>query len=181
MKRLLPVLLLLAPLMAAAADEGDTIYRSVDEDGNVVYTDKPPSDDAEPVNLDPVTTIPAYRDDNTSPDSRGDGGEQSAPAYDGLAITYPTPDEAIRHNGGQVPFELELQPPGLELAEGHRVEIVVDGSVKGSGRPPTVTAGTIDRGPHNASARVVDAGGNTLVQSQTVNFFLLRAAVGNNP
>jgi len=181
MKRLLPMLLFLVPLVTAAAEEGETIYRTVDEDGNVIYTDKPPSDDAEPVKLDPVTTIPAYRDDNTSLDSDEGGEQPSVPAYGGLAITYPTPDEAIRHNGGQVPFELELQPGGIELAEGHRVEIVVDGSVKGSGTPPTVTAGTIDRGPHDAFARVVDAGGNTLVQSQTVNFFLLRASVGNSP
>jgi hypothetical protein len=181
MKRLLPLLLLLVPLMTVADEEGEKIYRLVDEDGNVVYTDKPPSDDAEPVKLDPVTTVPAYRDDNTSRNREGDTEQPSAPAYGGLAITYPTPDEAIRHNGGQVPFELELQPAGIELAEGHRVEVVVDGSVKGSGRPPTVTAGTIDRGPHNAFARVVDAGGNTLTQSQPVNFFLLRAAVGNSP
>jgi len=176
MKRLLPILLLLTPLMAAAADEGETIYRSVDEDGNVIYTDEPPNEDAEPVELDPVTTVPAYRHDETDTES----GDQAAPSYAGLSITYPTPDEAIRHNGGQVPFEVELLPEEVQLAEEHRIEIVVDGTVKGTGRPPTVTAGTINRGPHEAFARVVDAGGNTLAESPIVNFFLLRHSV-NQP
>jgi len=179
MKRLLPILLLLTPLMAAAADEGETIYRSVDEDGNVIYTDKPPTDDAEPVELDPVTTVPAYRNDETEPEP-GDEVAQAAPSYAGVSITYPTPDQAIRHNGGRVPFEVEVLPEGVQLAQEHRVEILVDGAVKGSGRPPTVTAGIINRGPHNAFARVVDAGGNTLAESPTVNFFLLRASV-NQP
>lgn len=175
MSRLLLIALLFLPLPIAAAE----VYRTVDEDGNVVYTDKPPTDDAEPVELDPVTTIPAYRRDeaDAEPD---DEVARAAPSYGGLSITYPTPDQAIRHNGGQVPFEVEVLPEGVQLAEEHRIEILVDGSVKGSGRPPTVTAGIIDRGPHDAFARVVDAGGNTLAESPTVNFFLLRASV-NQP
>lgn len=178
MKRLWLTLLLLAPLVAAAADEGEKIYRTVDEDGNVVYTDTPPSEDAEPVKLDPVTTVPAFRGDDTAAGSGQQNDTPPVPVYDGIRVTYPTVNQAIRHNGGEVPFEVVLQPAGIELAEGHRIEIVVDGSVMGTGRPPTVTAGPINRGPHDAFARVVDAGGNVLARSAAVNFFLLRAAVG---
>lgn len=176
MVKLLLMTLLLLPLTVAAA--GEKIYRTVDEDGNVVYTDQPPSDDAEPVKLDPITTVPAIEtDSNSERDVDDEEDEPAAPRYDRLEIVYPTVDEAIRHNGGQVPFQLELKPEGVELDDGHRVEILLDGSVQGSGNSLTVTVGPVDRGPHEVSARVVDAGGNVLAQSQTVNFFLLRHSV----
>lgn len=178
MKRLLPIVLVLLPLTLAAAD--GKIYRSVDEDGNVTYSDQPPSDDAEPVELDPLTTVPAAGTDRRGDgDEDGDGEDEEPahPGYQGLEIVYPTADEAIRHNGGQVPFRLELRPEGVELDEQHRVEILLDGSVRGSDNALTITVGPVDRGPHEVSARVVDAGGNVLAQSQSVNFFLLRHSV----
>lgn len=178
MMRLPPIVLvlLLLPLTAVAAEDGKKIYRSVDEDGNVTYSDRPPSDDAEPVELDPLTTVPAAATDRRR-DEDGEDEEPAHPGYQGLEIVYPTADEAIRHNGGQVPFRLELRPEGVELDEQHRVEILLDGSVRGSDNALTITVGPVDRGPHEVSARVVDAGGNVLAQSQSVNFFLLRHSV----
>lgn len=178
MRNLLLTTLLLFPLAATAAEQEKEIYRTLDEDGNVIYSDTPPSPDAEPVELDPVTTVPAYEGDAGA--REGDGGDDSgAPAvsYGGIEIVYPTADEVIRHNGGQVPFRVELRPEGVELAESHRIEIVVDGSVRGSGSGLTVTVGPVDRGPHSVTARVVDAGGNPLASSQPVNFFLLRHSI----
>lgn len=179
MVKLLLMALLLLPLVAAAAEDGKKIYRTVDEDGNVTYTDQPPSDDAEPVELDPITTVPAPETGTRSERNRDrdDDAASSHPGYDGLEIVYPTADEAIRHNGGQVPFRLRLRPEDVELGESHRVEILLDGSVQGSGRSLTITVGPVDRGPHEVSARVVDAGGNVLAQSPAVNFFLLRHSV----
>lgn len=170
--------LLLLPLSIAAAEDGKKIYRTVDEDGNVVFTDRPPSEDAEPVELDPLTTVPAIETGTRPADEREEGdGEPAHPGYEGLEIVYPTADEAIRHNGGQVPFRLRLRPEGVELDEAHSVEILLDGSVRGSGHSLTITVAPVDRGPHEVSARVVDAGGNVLAQSQTVNFFLLRHSI----
>lgn len=178
MRNLMLAMLLLLPL-AAAAEQEKEIYRTVDEDGNVIYSDTPPAPDAEPVELDPVTTVPAYEGEQAGPDQAADDeeGEESGVAYDGVEIVYPTADEAIRHNGGQVPFRVVLRPEGVELAESHRVEILVDGSVRGSGSGLTVTVGPIDRGPHSVTARVIDAGGNPLASSQPVNFFLLRHSI----
>ena len=177
MRRLLPILLLLFPL-ALAAEEEKKIYRTLDEQGNVVYTDEPPSDDAEPVDLDPITTVPAIEVEGGA-DSQAEGGDEEAAraGYQGLEFLYPTSDQTIRHNGGQVPFRLALRPQGARLAESHRVEILLDGSVAGTGDALQVTVGPVDRGPHEVSARIVDAGGNVLARTPTVNFFLLRHSV----
>ncbi len=177
MRGLLPILLLLFPL-ALAAEEEKKIYRTVDEEGNVVYTDEPPSDDAEPVELDPITTVPAIEVESSAGAETGDDAEETARiGYEGLEFLYPVSDQTIRHNGGRVPFRLALRPQGATLAEAHRVEILLDGSVAATGNALQVTVGPVDRGPHEVSARIVDAGGNVLARTPTVNFFLLRHSV----
>lgn len=177
MSRLFLIALLLSPL-AAVADEDVQIYRTVDEDGNVVYTDQPPSDDAEPVELDPITTVPAVTvESGAGGDEAGDEESTGSPGYSGLTFVYPPADATIRHNGGQVPFRLALQPEGARLAQGHRVEIVLDGEVRGSANALEVTVGAVDRGPHEVSARIVGASGGVLVRSPMVSFFLLRHSV----
>lgn len=179
MRKLLLIALLLLPFVTAAADEdGKKIYRTTDEEGNVVYTDKPPSDDAEPVELDPITTVPAVETGASGDGEAAESGAESARVdYEALEFLYPTPDQVIRHNGGQVPFRLALRPEEAALAGTHRVEILLDGSVAARARALEITVGPVNRGPHEVSARVVDAAGNVLARAPTVNFFLLRHSV----
>lgn len=176
MRTLIP--LLVALLLPAVAAAGDTIYRTTDEDGNVVYTNEPPSDDAEAVELDPLTTVPPGEEipDEANSD---DDSEGTSPRYQGLEVTYPPQDQTVRHNGGLVPFRIEIQPEGAELAEGHKVEIVLDGEVRGSARSRQISVSAVNRGPHSAEARIVDSTGAVITQSQPTEFYLLRAAVGD--
>ena len=179
MRKLLLTLLLLVPLGPALADEdGRKIYRTTDEQGNVIYTDQPPSDDAEPVQLDPITTVPAVTvESGSSADAADDEESTGTPGYSGLTFVYPPADATIRHNGGQVPFRLALRPEGASLGKSDRVEIVLDGEVRGSANALEVTVGAVNRGPHEVSARIVGASGRVLARSPTVSFFLLRHSV----
>lgn len=177
MRVLLAMLVLVA--LPAVAEE---IYRTTDEDGNVVFTDQPPSDDAEPVELDPLTTVPAREPempatgDDTEPDA-----QQAAPVrgYEGVRIAYPPADQAVRHNGGNVPVRLELLPEGAELAEGHTALIVVDGGEHDAGRATEITVGPLERGPHRVRARILDRTGRVVAESSSTRFMLLRAALGD--
>lgn len=171
--------LLLLPVLVAA----EQIYRSTDEQGNPVFTDEPPSDDADPVPLDPLTTVPAGE---TPPELEESESEETTSkaqdrSYRDLEITYPPGGQAVRHNGGMVPFRVAIKPEGKKLAEGHRVEIMVDGEVRGSGANTQVSVSPVDRGSHTVIARIVDGTGSPLIASPPVDFHLLRASVGNNP
>jgi hypothetical protein len=68
--------LALLPLLAAAAGAawGQQVYKSVDPQGRVIYTDRP-VEGAEPVDLPPVTTIPALKapEKAKAPAARGGG------------------------------------------------------------------------------------------------------------
>lgn len=177
--------LLLALILLPAAAGAETIYRSTDEAGNPLFTDEPTSDDAEPVELDPLTTVPATEPDpgQAAEQGSGDSGTSAqsgdGPPYAGIAVTYPPGDQAVRHNGGLVPFRVALRPEGTSLRDGHQVEIVLDGEVRGSGASLQVSVSAVDRGPHTVRARVVDGSGAPIVTSAPVDFMLLRAALGN--
>lgn len=173
--------LLLMLMLAALPAVADEIYRTTDEDGNVVFTDQPPSDDAEPITLDPLTTVPAQqpRVPETPGDTGADEGDAATTAgYEGVRVAYPPADQAVRHNGGMVPIRVTLRPEGVGLAEGHTVVVVLDGEAHGAGRGMEVTVGPLDRGPHRVRARIVDRGGRVVTESPSIRFMLLRAALG---
>ena len=182
MRTLIRILVLALLPLAAGAEE---IYRSTDEDGNPLFTDEPPSDDAEPVELDPLTTVPGPDTGNGGIEEAqgGEGADGSAgqqgPVYRALTVTYPPADQAVRHNGGLVPVRVALEPEGTGLREGHQVEVMLDGEVRGRGASLQVTLSAVSRGPHTVRARVVDASGRPVISSPPVDFMLLRAALGN--
>ncbi|MFW5969028.1 MAG: DUF4124 domain-containing protein [Halofilum sp. (in: g-proteobacteria)] len=186
MKRFL-LILLPAALAAGPVVAGSDIYRTTDEDGNVVFTDEPPSDDAEPLDLKPLTTAdpvegegePEELDDA---DSGASDDEPDTPSngLQGISIAYPENEKGIRHNGGNVPFEVALEPEDAALPRGHQIEIIVDGEVRERAASTKITVSTLDRGPHTVRARVIDNAGKTRYESDSVKFYLLRKALGSS-
>lgn len=90
-------LLSLTPALAQ-----DKVYRVVDKDGNVTYTDEKPSDDAEPMELPRLNVL--------------EGDEEELP----LEASGETLDEPVALN-----FRIE-QPADGETLAGESVEIVMD-------------------------------------------------------
>ena len=183
MKRLL--MILITPALAAGPVAASEIYRSTDADGNVVFTDERPSDDAEPVELDPLTTVkPVEGDpDDAATGSTGvteDQPDMPANGISGIAIADPGNEKGIRHNGGNVPFRVALEPEGATLPRGHQVEIILDGERRGRSAITQVTDSPVERGPHTVRARIIDNAGQTTYESESVKFYLLRKALGGS-
>lgn len=181
MKHLLMIMLPAA--LAAGPVAASDIYRTTDEDGNVVFTDDPPDDNAEPVELDPLTTVDPIEGDPDGTSNIGTAEEEAdtpSNGISGIAIAYPGNEKGIRHNGGNVPFRVALQPEGATLPRGHQVEIVLDGEVRGRTASTEVTVSTVARGPHTVRARIIDRSGQTRYESGSVKFYLLRKALGGS-
>lgn len=172
--------LLLAVGMPAA--QSGAIYQTEDEHGNPMFTDEPPSDDAEVYLLGDINIVQpqpiAERAEVREPEEPDDHDE---PGYEGIDIVFPPADEATRRVTGEVDVEVELAPAGIELAEGHRVRIEVSGetAMDESAAATTVTVGTLNPGPHDLRASVIDDAGNELVASEPLRFYLLRHSVDN--
>lgn len=178
-----PWLLGLAVALAAGTVAATDIYRTEDADGNVIYTDEPPSEDAEPLDLDTINVgdpLPVRSDSNRDDDASADAdAEAEETDYDGVRIVFPPAEEATRRVTGRVPVRVELEPEDATLADGHAVRVDVDGDEAGRAASTEVEVGPLSPGPHDLQAAVVDADGDTVVTSETIRFHLLRQNVND--
>lgn len=160
------ILALYLPLLNA-----ETVYKTVDEDGNIIFTDKP-SADSEEIKLKELQTI-----DNPNPAQYRPPSKKSKPidesnVYKTLLITNPTDGSGIRNNAGNVTISVSLQPG---LRSGHSIVIKMDGKEISNGSATSASLSNIDRGSHNIDVSVVNSAGKSLISSSS-SFSLLRAS-----
>jgi hypothetical protein len=170
-KVMVSVIGLLIACSASAA-----VYKSVDAEGNVVYTDDPKGH-GEPVKLPPLSTVPPPKYVISPAEATLPGSDSQAPAYEQLSIVMPTPDETLRDNTGGVTVKLALHP-ALDKAAGHRLQYFLDGQPQGEpGTADKAVFPNVPRGTHTVEVAVVDAAGNELQRSSSVRFYLHRQSV----
>jgi len=174
-----PLIALLAALLCAllTAPAGAEIYRYLDADGNVVFSDEPPpkGTQVQSVDLPQVNTMPAVPLHTPQmPAGDGSSGADGQSIYSSLRIAAPGDDATLRDNTGDIAVRLALEPP---LAAGHQLLILLDGVEASRGTQTSATLGNVDRGTHSLQAVVVGAGDGELIRSQTVRVHLMRAFV----
>ena len=147
------------------------IYKTVDRDGNVVFTDVPPapSQQAETVNVAPPNTFtaPAVESSTDSAEESGD-----ATYYRYLEITSPGDEESIRDNAGNVTITAAIEP---RLRRSHRMVLVMDeNQTEMTAEGGEFELSNVDRGTHSVSVRVLDRAGVVQAESEPRTFHLLR-------
>ena len=169
--------LFLLLLVFTCATSSAQVYKRVGPDGEVYFSDQP-GPDAKQIEVAPTQTVsmPSVSA-QTGADTQGPAGEEAA-AYTAFTIVSPTSEEGVRANDGNVSVQLSLQP---QLKAGHSVVLTVDGedgeATKSRGGL-IVSLSNLSRGRHTIEAKVVDATGETLIQTGPVGFFVLRVAGG---
>jgi len=168
---MLSALLLTAPVAAE-------IYKTVDKDGNVVYTDVAPKTDGATVNVTPLNSYqPTHVPRNSVPSGTTSAGAAlDARYYNVVQITEPTDNEAIRENAGNVVIAVTLSPA---LRGDHRLVLTLDDApLEMEPEDNVFTLSNVDRGTHVATAEVIDADGAVVAESRPITFHVLRAAAG---
>lgn len=170
-------LMLLIPLGSAMA--AGEIYRHVDEDGNVTYSDEPISDDSEAMELEPLpeVSLPDWKkgQHRTNREAQ-DGNSKQQASYQSVEITQPEHDSAFWHGGGLVVVRVQSQP---SLKPGHRYALEVDGKRIKQGRSTSFSVKNMARGTHNLRVNVVNANGETVSSSDVTRFTLHRPSQQN--
>ena len=147
------------------------VYRSVDENGNVVFTDKP-SPGAETIELDEVQTINVP----PPPDIDFERKKQPEKAYTEVSILSPQNDQAIRNDAGNVTVNVGVKPA---LQPSDNLVLYLDGKEIMLRKATAKAFSGLDRGTHTVRAAVKDANGTVQMGSSTVSFHLLRNSVLN--
>lgn len=169
MRTRLRVLALLVTLGAAPAEA--EFYKWALPDGTIEYSDRPPVEGAERVELRPLVT---YTPTAIPEQSAGSKAKIPEPAegYDSFSIASPANDATVRSPGsGNISLSVAVSP---SLIQGHAIEIFVDGRKFGRSELPTVTLKNVDRGTHQIHAAIIDDSGAELVRTETITVHLYR-------
>ena len=164
--RLLLLLLTLAAMPLVCAD---SLYKWVDAQGNVHYSDKP-QPGATKLHLPKPTT---YAAPDVAMPAATAGSETpktpSAGAYSNFEIASPAADETF-WNVQSVTVTLAIEPA---LHSGDTVTITLDDKTQGPGTSVSATFDGLDRGAHEVHATLQQAGGGTLI-AKPVTFYIQR-------
>lgn len=166
----LPFIVVLLCLSASAAA---AVYKSVLPDGTVVYSDRPPTDDATPAELPEIQFIPAPPPPAVTEPAPAPDKTLKKNYYQRVEITSPAQDGTVRDNTGTVVVEIATEP-GLLLRAGHYITVYLDGKLVAEETGTQATLHNIDRGTHTLNASVNSKQGESLITSPSVTFHLHR-------
>jgi hypothetical protein len=176
-------LIMIIALAAASSAASGQIYKTVDANGNVVYTDIAPVDRSGQPTPQAVTVQPMNTYEPPVAPATQSNSSTSAPAtpgyYSQLEVISPAEDDTIRDNAGNVQIEVAITPP---LRADHRLLLVLDGTAtEVEALNGVFELSNVDRGTHTAGARAVDRQGNVIIESNPMTFHLMRVSVDNGP
>jgi hypothetical protein len=164
--KLLILLLLAVPLHAA------DVYKSVDRDGNTVFSDVP-SENAEKIEVRDLPTIPAL-EQQPARSLKAEPVER----YTTLMITSPKNDETYFRSEGDLVVSLQIQP---RLANGDTVVLYLNSNEFLSGKSSSYSIPELDRGTYQLRVAIKDPSGKIIKSSETVAFHLRQASALNRP
>jgi hypothetical protein len=143
------------------------MYKWVDEQGNVHFTDKAPNQEAKEYQPPPIMVMPAGPTGNFSPSK-----QPKSFKYQSLSVTAPqndavfTPDKA-----DSVQVNLEITPA---LNGQHNIALYLDGELHTVAKQPSFNLTGLPRGTHTVFASVLDKENKKLITSNSVSFHIQR-------
>lgn len=152
------------------------IYRSVDQKGNIIFSDSPVKG-AKKIELPPAQTytasMPKPASKNTTPNPT------QAVQYDAIMLTGITAESTLPHNQ-PISVSVSSTPP---LQGNDQYGVLVDG--KPVGAPQTSGQFTIPgtglvRGEHRAQAVIVNKKSEVLKQSDPITFYIFQPSLQLN-
>lgn len=147
------------------------VYKVVDENGRITYTDAPPKGQrAEKVDIKDSNTLPRTRvTKRLSAEAENEPKDAIPDSYQ-ITITNPPDDFHMTPGIRDLSVQVEVNPP---IHPSHRLEITDNGApVQGM-----TLENVVVRGAHRLQARVVDEQGRIISASAPVQFFVHRPTV----
>jgi hypothetical protein len=141
------------------------VYQTKDEDGNITYTDVPPTEGAPEVELPPVNVFKAPREPVES-SLKSSAKTADEFKYQKLEILSPPDNETIFINTTKISIEIKVFP-GINRGANHRLQILWDGQVLAENQL-TYQIEQAERGEHTIKAQIVDQNNQVLISATSV-------------
>ncbi len=160
------------------------IYKVVDEDGNVTFTDQRPSSDARPMDLPPLSVIETDAPPPSTPAHQAGEPEEDRPLtprelrrqFRDFSITQPLQEETFWGTENTV---VVTWGSSAEIPPEMNVMLYVDGKGQKAPASGSVTL-TLDRGEHQVYAELRDERNRRIVTTPTVTFFIKQHSANFN-
>lgn len=146
------------------------VFKSIDEDGNVIYTDNPRGQQAiEKVELPSINRQPAI---HVPPIEKT---QEAAKLRHSITITAPANGAQIPTGEPDVQIFANIKP---FLNADHRIRFIHNGKISGkASKSPVLLLSSVHRGEHQISAQLVNKDGKIIARSKAVTFYVQRHSV----
>lgn len=155
------------------ASAGAELYKGVDEDGNVIYSDTP-FYNSEKITPPALTIV-----DTPKPQPRKEIIEEEKPEifqYTAFSILSPRNDETI-WNEPQLMVSVQVKPE-LNIIDGDTIWLLMDGKVLvKKSKSLSLPIGRADRGAHTVQAQIRDKKGKIIRRSQTITVHIKHSVI----
>lgn len=159
-------------ILLNVSHSGAQIYKTVDEDGNIIFTDQPASADAQPMELSPLAAISDPVPVAPRPDPAADTREQAVRYR--ISIVSPQQDQTLWGTVGNVPVQVSTRPT---LQPGYRVAIYLNGTQVDEMVGGIKNIGGVDRGTHQISAAVINESGKKVSNTSRATFHMKQHSI----
>jgi len=181
------LLILFAMMLAVTAGSaGAQVYKVVDEDGNVTYTDQAPGDGSQPIELRPISVIeaPEFETAPKEGEEGAEGGEENKEMslrylrknYQDFAIVAPQQEESVWRPDGPITVAWNAR---YALQEGMSVTIFLDGARQATTTEQIIPVVGLERGEHTVTAEIKDAKNRRIATAEPITFFVRQPGLYN--
>ncbi len=163
-----------------SATDKTTVYRNVNEDGVVEFSDKNVTN-SEKLELKPTNTFKAA-DKKITPapttTKEKSSSSQNGVTYKKISIASPAAEQQIRSNDGLLTVSVSTKP-GLNSAAGDQIELFMDGRSQGKQQNTSFSLNEVFRGEHKLQAKIVNKNGDVLISSKTISIYIQKYSTIN--
>ena len=170
MRNMLMVIMLLAQV--ATAD----VYKTVDKDGNIKYTDKPSTEKAEKVELREINTVPGAQPLPQSSPVDSFQSQAAAVSYQ-IDIISPRNDVSIPVGQRDLAIAVTVRPA---IQSDHLLVYFMNGELLEETTMNNIIVKDVPRGTHTLVVEAIDANGRSLGTSAPALVNVIRPNIKNN-
>lgn len=166
--------LLLAISLFAATLCSAQIYKTVDKNGNVSFSDSPPAENTsntEKLELEHTNSSAEVK--TVEKQSKQPQQEENTQAYR-ISLSQPANQANITAEQRDLTIQAKVSP---EPSKAHQIVINLDGESIPAGKTGSVTIHNIGRGEHKIYARLLK-NGKFVSSSKTITVYVFRPSVG---
>jgi len=168
--------MLLAFILLCLPVTADSVYRTTDEQGNVVFTDAPPADGAaaEPVDVQRTNTTAPPPKPPPSSQAEGTKSKPETLTYT-VTITQPANETSIPMGPGNFSVSVRVSPT---LKKYESLQLFMNGEPRGLAQADMIWDLTnVFRGQQDITVGVINTDGETVAMSPPVRVFVHRPSV----